>query len=130
METSAKLLIIDGRHLCSAIEKLCQEFPDVYDPHGWIHCRTRISVVVFKEDGYLSAHENIIAENQKNDSKKATKQDLTVMAQLQTVLNYSKTFEEEYDVTFFVSRIRDIAENLKALQYIRGEKFATTSNSS
>lgn len=57
-----------------------------------------------KDGDYLSPHEIFM------------KKDLMFTEQLQKVLNYSTTFEEEYDVTLFVFRIRYIFYYVKALQ--------------
>lgn len=40
---------------------------------------------------------------------------LNFMEQLQMVLIYSKTFEEEYGVAFLASIFRDILDEMKAL---------------
>lgn len=114
MEPSTKIRIIYGRKGCATISKMRQVFQEVDGSHGWVKYRIRISFVVCKNSVYLSTHEIIVVSNQNNDGAKATKQDLSFMEQLQKILNYYRKFEQEYNVKFSVSRIRDIVEYMKA----------------
>lgn len=75
-------------------------FPDFNGPHGCVHLRIYISVVVLKDGGYLSPHGIIIFRNQNKYCAKSTKKEMKFLEQLQKVLNYSRTFEEKLYVPF------------------------------
>lgn len=91
MEPSEHIGSIDRRNRCAAIYKILEVFLEVHGPHGWVHHRILISIVVRKDGGYIYLHDIINVRNQKNGGAKVTKQHLKFMEKLQKVPNYSIT---------------------------------------
>lgn len=121
LKADVQVSLVDGRHRFATLKELAA----ASEQHELEKNGLRVILLKSQGDAPMSAREIVLYSRSCNILSGLVLSDTSFIDNLRTLLTFAKTFEMDYGVRFVDARTKDIADDLKAANFLSGASHSS-----